>query len=450
LYQPFINSTILFISNIVLLSVHNNKFEKIILVIDLSVFDKILRRSPREIAKRSIRSAKELKSKGDNEQASQHLIKAAEAFVSIDDQQKATKLFIESGDLLTELSDFQNAGDCYNKAAHIYISNLMYEKASNLYSLTAKSRAYVKDWSGYRLAVLLSTLSLLVREKRNEAFEIPGRLAKELDVKVKLKQAGEILDTIFDSLRYHRLNKQRIQRTKKLLKGLNLDKDESKLALGVLKLVEHRANTHIHIATSFLQVIVGSEVQIRGTLRSPTKVGISEYKLHLTPQFQLVNIDPQPGVFQIKIKAIKQGSGIVGPLDLTLIDPEKRRFLMSSNQLELTIEEATINLQIGINPINLPVNKETEVQLKVKNSGSNAINDLNIEFSFSRNLKVVLGTLQKKLQILRPQETFIFPLTVKMRKEQKTTAKVKYSFQDIHGVKHEKIGKTILYPKMTS
>ena len=139
---------------------------------------------------------------------------------------------------------------------------------------------------------------------------------------------------------------------------------------------------------------------------------------------------PQKGNFVISIKPKTEGHVTIGPLVMILKDQTGYQFELQSNTIKLQVLEKVSDLKLGFQPTKLPIQTESEVVFSVKNIGNSNLYNLNFEFSFSQNIETRLGSTQKRVNSLGPNEVLRLPLTIFAVSGSTATVSAKYQFED--------------------
>jgi tetratricopeptide (TPR) repeat protein len=131
----------------------------------------------------------------------------------------------------------------------------------------------------------------------------------------------------------------------------------------------------------------------------PVKLDVVEFKTKLLP---------------ITFRSNFPGEGFIGPIELTLVIDGIYQFTLKSERHDLKVVSPNAQLGVQLIPQKTPVMNQTfPLEVVVANNSEGDTMEIEVQFEFPDSLKMMRGTMSKKIYSLRPNEEFKWQIMVK-------------------------------------
>ena len=128
------------------------------------------------------------------------------------------------------------------------------------------------------------------------------------------------------------------------------------------------------------------------------------------------------------------GSSFIGPIVLTMNVDDKFNFTLQSERKNITITSPDAVLGIVLTPEKTPViNQSFPVQVLISNQSDGNAMEIEVEFEFPEDLKMMRGTFKKNIYSLSPNEQLHWQILVKAFDVGEFPIKTIVSFKDEDG-----------------
>ena len=130
----------------------------------------------------------------------------------------------------------------------------------------------------------------------------------------------------------------------------------------------------------------------------PVKLDVKEFKTKLLP---------------ITFRSNFPGEGYIGPIELTLMIDGIHQFTLKSERHHLKVISPNAQLGVQLIPQKTPVMNQTfPLEVVVANNSEGDTMEIEVQFEFPETLKMMRGTMEKKIYSLRPNEEFKWQIMV--------------------------------------
>jgi tetratricopeptide (TPR) repeat protein len=171
------------------------------------------------------------------------------------------------------------------------------------------------------------------------------------------------------------------------------------------------------------------------------KVTIQELSVHVSDNLNLSNKPDFPlDIFEetarlpFSARANFPGKAFVGPINFKFSLDEKFELRLKTDKRDLLIKSPAAKLGIDLIPMENPIINQTFLMdVKVSNPSDADIVNIEVEFEFPTNLRLMRGTSAKKIYQLIRNENFTYQISLKALEPGVHKIKAIVSFQDADG-----------------
>ena len=168
-----------------------------------------------------------------------------------------------------------------------------------------------------------------------------------------------------------------------------------------------------------MEIEIGDNLSTKEKITMPEEVHVKEFGKKIIP---------------FKFRTNFPGESFIGPITLTLVIDGKYRFKLQSEKQELLITSPNAVLGIDLLPLKTPViNQSFPLQVTVSNNSEGPAMEINVDFEFPEDLRLMRGTLQKNIYSLDPNEDMKWQIIVKAFDGGEIPIKTTVSFKDGDG-----------------
>ncbi|MHA1453524.1 MAG: hypothetical protein ACTSRD_11750 [Promethearchaeota archaeon] len=390
--------------------------------------------------------------------AHREFVRAGNQYLELEEYRVAEQCFLFSSKALVHEARYYDAFDSLRSSAHACIQLADFEKAVEYYDVAAKNvlRSARKDVESKSiLAASFGFLCQFITGQHEKGLSFIKRIKSYVD----LKEFTE-----------HKLIR--------LVKGLTLaivNKDAS--ALNLIK-KEYQRSSYVPaesvlirealvVATSYLLLDVKINLEKTELINEETlnysldfnlkplhdmrndkvlrydfkKVTIQDMKVIVSDNLTItdrpdfpVDITEETAQLHFSARANFPGEAFVGPLSFKFDIDDTFELKLKTDSQKLLIKSPPARLGIDLTPlINPIINQTFPMEVKVSNPSDADIVNIEVEFEFPKNLRLMRGTTSKKIYQLIRNEDFSYQISLKPLEPGTHKIKAIVSFHDADG-----------------
>ncbi|QEE16415.1 hypothetical protein DSAG12_02245 [Promethearchaeum syntrophicum] len=413
------------------------------------------------------------------------LLAKAERYMDNHDFKRSAENFLKAGDLFFELEEWKISEQCYRFTSKNFSrlgGDRNYHRAAVVQRKAANCCLLLKDISKARDYFDITAKSIMKSDMKNKeeiATEnvcfgfmchfIVGEQEEAIDSIKRFRNLFEtdiftehILMKLVHNLSNAVLNKNE-QYIKKIIKNIQLDK----YSLAESRLIQQAfLVTYATLETDFSLNLTENEFERDSIVEVPSQLNIVKIKeiekhkkvpskidsLSITNiEFNLsenVSLKEKPSLptelefnkkevntLPFKFRTNFPGKAHIGPIKLTLEINKLLKFYAVSDIKQLKITSPAAILGINLIPQKTPViNQSFPLQVVVSNNSDGDAMEIDIIFEFpDENIRMMRGTLDKKIYALSPNENIKWQILIKASDVGELPIKTIVSFKDGDG-----------------
>lgn len=393
---------------------------------------------------------------------------------------KSSKQFQKTAEIYMELANYQVAEQCYYYAAQSYLHEGNYYEGSSCMRDAANCCIFLDDYNKAADLYDVSAKYALKSSKRDAEFKsilsacfaylcwfLKGQQDKGLAFIKRIKKD-------VDSKEFSE------NRLSGLVKGLTLaiiNRDDSSLKQIEEEFIEYKFRESETILIKDAIVLAKTHLLLGFDIEFESKEVINEQSLSfsLTIDFSRlkelendpylkrkiaslriidvgvtqsdnlsskskpnlpIDINDQKIKLDFKSRANFPGDGFVGPIVFTLEIDKKLYFFAKTKSYEIKVKSPPARLGIEMKPLTNPIINQTfPMEIKIFNPSDADVVNINTQMEFPPTLRIMRGTLEKQIyQILRGDD-FRFQISLKPLEPGTHVVKITISYSDQDGAK---------------
>jgi len=383
---------------------------------------------------------------------------AGNLYLKLQEFRVAEQCFLWSSKALVHEARYHDAYDSLRSAAQCCILLDDYQKAVEYYDVAAKnilksSRNDVESKS--ILAACFGFLCQFITGQHEKGLGFIKRIKAYVDIKVFTENK---LIRLVKGLTLAIVNKdgKALNLLKKEFQRSNYEPAESKLIRDAFV-----------VATTYLLLIVKINLEKKEILNEESldftldfnlkplydmrkdpvlnynfqKGRIQEMHVNLSDNLTITEkpefpMDISNEIFQIQFhtRANFPGEGFIGPLNFRFDLDNKFGLTLKTDVQKLLVKSPPARLGIDLTPLTNPIINQTfPMEVKVSNPSDSDIVNINVEFEFPPNLRLMRGTTSKKIYQLIRNEDFKYQISLKPLEQGTHKIKAIVSFNDADG-----------------
>ncbi|UYP48331.1 hypothetical protein NEF87_004616 [Candidatus Lokiarchaeum ossiferum] len=418
----------------------------------------------RKKAEVALEKAEILMDNDNHKKSAEHFKKAAELFLELKEWKIAEKCFFYSAKNYHTLGgarDFHRASLLEYEAGKCCIFTNDFEKARDYFDIASKSILKSDAKNPDEMAttdICFAFLCYFVQGKYEEGIVYIKRFKDQIDpdmysshslmvlvrdlTKAIINEREKYIDSIVDNFGIHKYGAAETLLIKEaLIVGLaslmvkfelGMDKTEYErddsievksildcTRLGEFKNYSILPRVFKSLVIEKMEIEIGDNISTKEKIALPEKIQVKDFGKKVLP---------------FKFRTNFPGEGFIGPITLTLVIDGKYRFKLQSEKQELLITSPNAVLGIDLLPLKTPViNQSFPLQVNVSNNSEGPAMEINVEFEFPEDLRLMRGTLQKNIYSLDPNEDMKWQIIVKAFDGGEIPIKATVSFKDGDG-----------------
>ena len=391
-------------------------------------------------------------------------LEKAEILMDNDRHKKSAEHFKKSAELYAELDEWKIAEKCFFYSAknyHTLGGNRNFQRASLLEYEAGKSCIFVNDFAKARDYFDIAAKSILKSDAKNPdeiattdlcfaffCYFVQGKLDDgiqyikrfkdqvEADVyanhplmlfvkdltKAIINEKEKYLDTITDNFHSYKYGTAETLLLKETL-IVGFASLMMKFELGMEKTeYERDENVEVQAKIDYHRLEEFKKYKILPRVFDSIKIEKMEIEIgdNISTKEKAtlpINLNMQSlgkQILPFKFRTNFPGESSIGPIILTMVIDDKYRFKLQSEKQELLVTSPNAVLGIDLLPLKTPViNQSFPLQVIVSNNSEGPAMEINVNFEFPEDLRLMRGTLQKNIYSLDPNEDLKWQIIVK-------------------------------------
>lgn len=382
---------------------------------------RFLKRDPLKRAKKHVEKALTELEEGYPDYASVEYEKAATLFLESEEMDFAVKYFREASYCALEANDHGRGADMKSLAADALLMDGRYDEAGSLLSETSDHLFRVKKIKESLRALAVAILCFLGARSFDTAINLTRKAEKRFENSVKKLPMFMLAQTSTQILcEGASVTENELSKVIGAAKPRSSEQGLATFVSGSVKLAQQTQVVIEWAGAAQEEVSVKTPVEFELRYKCPVPVRVVDKRYTLSKSLKFTK-EPEIEVraeaedsWLLEILPVLSGEGTIGPFNLTL-EGESVLVHKISNKIDFQIARAPSDLKLKLMPerLSCALGDESIFDVELVNEGEGPADNIKVAVELSEGLEVSLGSSEKTIQFIGPQERMRFQVFVR-------------------------------------